>query len=680
MKAKIFFCQLFVFSISFYPIALLAQKDDAASNAPIDCQLIEDEDALKYFEKSKDRKKYQWEERKAFLGEALQLQPTWAEANLAMAKMIMTKAKADGNEGQYPAAIKFLKTTVDNCPKIGAEPFYWLGTQYYIIEDYPNTITYLTKYLNYDTDDPKKLGADYEFNSGQSTEMLRWSKFYVDIKNHPRPFAPIPVAGISTTKDEYLAIITPDNTQALYIRKIPVSQLDRVWSTVSMAEVFTMSKMQNNGSFDNGNFMDDPFNKNPNEGAPTLTIDNKHLFYTITKDGMDGPNTDIYTADLNDGSWTAIRPIGEKVNDPVYWDSQPSISGDGTLLYFASNRPGGIGGIDIWQTKKSAIGEWGVPTNLGSKINTPYDEKSPFIHTDSQSLYFSSNGHPGVGQYDIFYARMDSKGNWQEPVNLGIPINTAGDDLGFFVSTDGATGYFSSNAQLPGRIGGYDVFQFELYAEARPEATLILKGGLKDEFGNPLTGATMVEVKNVQTKEKTFAVVDTISGSFAAAVRIGHQNDFVITVKKDSSAFNSQLFSSKQKFESCAVNLEQMKIGKLVDGNAYTIHDINFSSNAAVLETASVVVLEEFADYLKEHPTMKIEIHGHTDDVGDAIQNLNLSNERAFAVFEALINYGVSKNVILNSKGYGESKPIAGNDSDVGRAKNRRTEFLLVEQ
>lgn len=112
----------------------------------------------------------------------MQLQPTWAEANLAMAKMIMTKAKADGNEGRYPAAIKFLKTTVDNCPKIGAEPFYWLGTQYYIIEDYPNTITYLTKYLNYDTDDPKKLGADYEFNSGQSTEMLRWSKFYVDIK------------------------------------------------------------------------------------------------------------------------------------------------------------------------------------------------------------------------------------------------------------------------------------------------------------------------------------------------------------------------------------------------------------------------------------------------------------------------------------------------------------------
>lgn len=679
MKTNFIFRNLFLAVFCFGPVILFAQEDDPKSGAS-ECQTIDNADALKNFEKSKDRKKYNWDERKAFLAEAIEAEPTWAEANLAMAKMYITKAKADGVEGTYPGAVKYLKAAVDNCPKIGAEPFYQLGTQYYIAENYKDCITYLEKYINYDTDDPKKLGDNYEFFSAQALEMLRWSKFYVDIKNHVRPFAPTPVKGICTKNDEYLAIITPDNTEALYIRRVPINQADRVWQTSMMAEVFTMSLMQTNGEFDKGNFMDDPFNKNQNEGAPTLTIDNKHLFYTITKDATDGPNTDIYTADLNDGSWTPIRSIGEKVNDPIYWDSQPTISGDGNILYFASNRPGGQGGIDIWLTRKGFDGEWSVPENLGASINTPYDEKSPFIHTDSQTLYFSSNGHPGVGDYDIFYSRMDVKGKWQEPKNLGIPINTAGADLGFFVSTDGTTGFFSSNMQIPGQIGGYDVYQFELYPEARPEATVIVKGDLRDGFGNPLTGVTVVEIKNVQTKEKTVGVVDTITGSFAAAIKVGKKNDYIISVKKDSAAFVSQFISGKQEFKKPVVVATEMNVKKLEEGSAYTINDINFSSNAAVLEPESMIVLELFAAYLKEHPNMKIEIHGHTDNVGDDGQNMKLSNERAFAVFEALTKFGVPRSQIVTSKGYGETKPIGDNGTEAGRAKNRRTEFVLVRQ
>jgi outer membrane protein OmpA-like peptidoglycan-associated protein len=676
MKLKISLSFLLLLALLAGPVIVHAQDDETKS----DCQTIDDADALKNFEKSKDRKKYNWDERKSFLEEALKAQPDWAEANLAMAKMIMTKAKADGNEGTYPAAIPFLKTAVDNCPKIGAEPFYQLGAQYYLKEDYKDAVTYLQKYVDYDTDDPKLLGQNYEFFSGQALEMLRWSKFYVDIKNHPHPFAPVPVKGIDTPKDEYLAIITPDNTEALYVRRVPVNQTDRVWDSQLQAEVFTMSKMQPNGEFDKGTFMDDPFNKNPNEGAATLTIDNKHLFYTITKDGPDGPNTDIYTADFNDGSWTEIRSLGDKVNDPIYWDSQPSVSADGNTLYFASNRPGGVGLIDIWMTKKGPDGEWGVPINLGPTINTPYNEKSPFIHSDSQTLYFSSDGHPGVGGYDIFYSRADATGKWKEPTNIGIPINTAGDDVGFFVSTDGKTGFFDSNVSIPGQVGGFDVYQFELYPEARPEATVIVKGDLRDEFGNPLTGPTSVEIKNVRTKEKSAGVVDTVMGSFAAAIKVSSKDDYVITVKKDSAAFNSQLISGKQDFTKVVVDAQPMNIAKLKEGSAYTIHDINFASNAAVLEPESMVVLEMFAAYLKEHPTMKIEIRGHTDNVGDDNRNMDLSNERAYAVFEALTGFGVPRSQVVSAKGYGETKPIADNATETGRAKNRRTEFVLVHQ
>ncbi len=677
MKAFSLFRIFFLAGMFFIPTFLVAQDDDKKdATSDSGCQSVDDQDALKNFEKSKDRKKYTWDERKKFLEQALAAEPDWADANLAMAKMIETKAKADDNEGNYPAAIPFLKKAVDNCPTIGAEPLYQLGTQYYLVEDYPNAIIYLNKYLKYDTDDPKKLGDDYDFNSGQATEMLRWAKFYVDVKNHPVPFNPVPVKGICTERDEYLAIISPDNTEALYIRRIPVNQLDRVWQSTGMAEVFTMSKMQANGEFDKGEFMDDPFNKNPNEGSATLTIDNKHLFYTITKDG----NTDIYTTDLVDGVWTPIRSIGEKVNDPEYWDSQPSISGDGNTLYFASNRPGGLGGIDIWMTKKGPDGEWQVPVDLPAPINTTGDEKSPFIHTDSQTLYFSSNGHPSVGGYDIFYSRMDAKGNWQEPVNLGMPINTTGDEIGFFVSTDGTTGYFCSNSQMPGQIGGYDVYQFDLYKEARPAQVVILKGDLKDQYGNPLTGNAVVEVKNVQTKEKTKALVDTISGSYTAAIRVDKQNDYVITVKKDSSAFTSQLVSGKQDFKTTVVPMQQMSVAKIKVGEAYTLHDINFASNSAVLEPESMVVIEEFAEYLKDHPGMKIEIHGHTDNVGDPAKNLELSNERAYAVYQALLKCGIPRNQVVGSHGYGETKPIADNGTEEGREKNRRTEFVIMSQ
>lgn len=662
------------------PVLTFAQDDDDKKSSP--CAAPDDEEAKKNFEKSKDRKKYDWNERKALLEKVLDAEPNWAEANLAYAKMIMNKAKADGNEGTYPAAIPYLKAAVDNCPEIGAEPFYQLGAQYYLQEDYPNAITYLTKYINYEADDPKKLGENYEFFSGQAQEMIRWAKFYVEVKKNTHPFNPVPVKNISTDKDEYLAIVSPDNTLALYVRRLPINQMDRAWASQSYTEVFTQSQRQQNGEFNGGERMDDPFNKNPNEGSATLTIDNKHLFYTITKDGTDGPNTDIYTSDFVDGVWTPVRPIGEKVNDPVWWDSQPTVSADGNILYFASNRPGGQGGIDIWMTKKDATGEWGVPVNLGPTINTPGDEKSPFIHTDSQTLYFSSTGHPGLGGFDIYYARTDAKGNWQTPTNLGVPINTAGDEVGFFVSTDGSTGFFCSNQRMPGQIGGWDVYQFELYKEARPEAVVIAKGELKDDNGNPLTGPVTVEVRNVNSKEKTKAVVDTTSGSFAFAMKVSKKDDYVVTVKKDSAAFNSALISGKQDFtQKTTVAVQPMEVKKLKVGGAYTIHDINFASNSAVLEPESMVVLEEFAAYLKEHPKMKITIEGHTDNVGDDAKNLDLSNERAYAVFEALtVKFGVPRNQITGSKGYGETKPIADNATEEGRAKNRRTEFVIVAQ
>jgi len=676
---KTLFTLLAVFTLS---VALPAQDDEETPAATTGgCGEPDNKEAVKLFEKSQDRKKYEFNERMGFLNECLALEPDWAQANIEMANLWIKKADADDHPESYPSAKRFLEAAIKSCPTIGAEPYYLLGQQYYMEEDWANSILYLDQYLKYDTDDPAKLGKEYEFRSVNALEMLRWSKFYVNVEKVVRPFAPTPVPGISTDRDEYLAIITPDNTTALFIRRLPVNQQDRVWASQEVVEVFTSSERQQGGQFDKGSSMPDPFNKNANEGGATMTIDNKHLFYTITKQGAEGNNTDIYTTDYIDEKWTEIRPIGERVNDPVWWDSQPSIAADGNTLYFASNRPGGKGGIDIYVTKKMVNGEWGVPTNLGDSINTQYDEKSPFIHSDSQTLYFSSNGHPGVGGYDIFYSRGDAKGGWKNPVNIGKPINTEGEDVGFFVSTDGETGYFCSNSTLPGRVGGYDVYQFELYKEARPEKVVIVTGIVKNEAGLPSTGPATVELKNVRTKEKTTAVVDTGSGSYAAAIKVSSKDDYVLTVKKEGAAFTSQLISGNQEFKETKQELKPMEVKPVVAGSVYRINDINFASNSAVLQPESMVVLEEFANYLKQNPKIKIAIHGHTDNVGDDQRNMDLSNERAFAVFEALTTkFGVPKNQITGAYGHGETQPLGDNGTEIGRAQNRRTEFVIISK
>ena len=680
MSMKTAFRKVFSFVIAIcFTVSLSAQDDeDTPKSGGGGCDAPDNKEAVKLFEKSQDRKKYQFNERMDFLKECITLEPDWAEANLELANMYIRKADADDHPQSYPMAKPYLAAAIKNCPSIGAEPYYLLGQQFYMEENWAEAAKYLDGYIKFETDDPKKLGKDYEFRSQNAVEMVRWSKFYLTIDKNIRPFAPSPVPGISTDKDEYLAIITPDNTMALFIRRLPVNQMDRVWASQEVTEVFTSSERGQNGQFDKGHSMPDPFNKNANEGSATLTIDNKHLFYTITKQGPEGANTDIYTSDLVDGSWTEIRPIGERVNDPVWWDSQPSISSDGRTLYFASNRPGGKGGIDIYKTEKMANGEWGSPINLGDSINTQYDEKSPFIHSDSQTLYFSSNGHPGLGAYDIFYSRGDNKGGWKNPVNIGKPINTEGDDVGFFVSSDGETGFFCSNSSLPGRVGGWDVYQFELYKEARPEKVVIVTGTAKTPEGNPANGSTVVEVKNVRTKEKTTAVVDTASGSFAAAIKVSSKDDYVLTVKQEGAAFTSTVISGKQEFPKTKTELKPMEIKPLKTGEAYRINDINFASNSAVLAPESMVVLEEFANYLKENPKLKISIHGHTDNVGDDNRNMDLSNERAFAVFEALTSkFGVPKSQITGAFGHGETKPVDTNDTEDGRAKNRRTEFVI---
>ncbi|MGZ3920092.1 MAG: OmpA family protein, partial [Bacteroidia bacterium] len=282
--------------------------------------------------------------------------------------------------------------------------------------------------------------------------------------------------------------------------------------------------------------------------------------------------------------------------------------------------------------------------------------------------------------YDIFLARKDDKGEWMEPENIGEPINGPTDDTGFFVSSDAKTGYFFSydEGKVRGRgVGRYDLYSFDLYPEARPQSMTFMKGTIKDEKGEPISGAVL-EIKNTVTKEKTYATVDSTTGQYMAAISLKKKDNIVMTVKKDSIAFNSVVVDVKNASYYSPPADVKLVVAKAEKGKSFVINNILYNTNSAEIKEESKLILESFADYLKENPDIKVEIQGHTDNVGNPKDNLALSTNRAFSIKQLLEEYKIDGNRIT-AKGYGQDKPIADNKTENGRAKNRRTEFLIVE-
>ncbi|MEC8832081.1 MAG: OmpA family protein, partial [Bacteroidota bacterium] len=354
-----------------------------------------------------------------------------------------------------------------------------------------------------------------------------------------------------------------------------------------------------------------------------------------------------------------------------------TVTSDNKTIYFTSNRKGGTGGLDIYKTEKDTAGKWGPPVNLGEVINTTGNEKSPFIHPDKQTLYFSSDGHRGLGGYDIFISRMKKnkdKGSrekgikWVKPVNIGYPINGEDDDLGFFVSTDGKTGYFSSTntSEKYRSFGGWDLYHFSLYEGARPEKVLFLKGDLKGEDGKPIENAKM-ELTNVRTKEVTEVEVDAKMGKYATVITLEEEDDYIMNVTKENYAFTSKYISSKEAVEKVEEGKQtldfDLEIKEVVVDEPYMIDNIQFASNSSsVLTVESMLILDGFTKYLITNNEMEVAIYGHTDAVGSDNDNLSLSENRARSVKDYLVLSGISTSR-LAFKGFGESRPVATNDT-----------------
>jgi outer membrane protein OmpA-like peptidoglycan-associated protein len=374
-------------------------------------------------------------------------------------------------------------------------------------------------------------------------------------------------------------------------------------------------------------------------------------------------------------SWGPLINLGPQINTKDGWEAQPSLSSDGKLLYFTSLRKGSQDN-DIFYSEKQADGSWGQAKPF-TIVNTAGKDKSPFFHQDGETFYFvssSTKDRKGFGGLDIFYMRREN-GKWTKPKNIGSPINTEGDEIGLFVSTDGKKAYYSGRNQ-----SDWNIFSFDLYEEARPKEVVILKGELKDENGKPVTDAK-IEINYTQSGESETIKVNGDDGKYAAVIKVDKTSsqDILITASKEGHSFEAQLIQKENLTpEKITVKAEPLKIEKIKEGSSFEIENLLFASGSTELMDKSKMILNGFARYLQQNPSIQIEIQGHTDDLGDDATNLKLSENRCKTVFDYLISKGVEKSTI-SFKGYGETKPKVPNTSDENRAKNRRTEVKIKQ-
>lgn len=571
-------------------------------------------------------------------------------------------------------ARKLLEDVISYCPDIFVDAYYHLAQIYYGESRFDKAFQLATEYLN-----RKKFITNNHYYV-IAEKLASEAKRKVDLFGNPVAFNPEVVKGISSVYNEYFVSLSPDGEIALYTRQQEIPKHTLPYAPeIGFAEKFFISTLGKKGEFDSGQEMPYPFNRRQNEGSATLTIDNREMYYTVCEwviltDKSRYYNCDLYFSKYEFGSWSDIERLSDNINKIDSWESQPSISSDGKTLFFVSDRKGGFGGVDIYFSTRNENGEWSDPVNLGTTINTIGDEKSPFIHTDSQTLYFSSNGFDGLGGLDIYFSRLNPNGNWTKPQNIGYPINTEFDDLGFIVSTDGKYGYFSSD-RLGFGPGGYDFYRFELPKEAQPQKVLFLKGEIVNkETQTPLSAK--VELKNMETKKITLIPVDHETGKYVTVMPF--KNDYLLTVKQANYVYESVYISTEdsvfQKPTKVDVQMQQIQ-----EGQSYQLKNVFFEYDSDKLTMHSLFVLDEFVEFLNENDNIHISIEGHTDNIGSVEYNQDLSTRRAKAVYNYLISKGIAVER-LQYKGFGFARPIASNDTEDGRAKNRRTEFVIIKK
>jgi outer membrane protein OmpA-like peptidoglycan-associated protein/Tol biopolymer transport system component len=562
-----------------------------------------------------------------------------------------------------PDAIEAYRQAIQSNPDFSPNLYYILANHELSIGLYKQAKSDYLKFLDYkDIPQPKKEKA---------IANLYNCDFGINAINNPVPFDPLNLGkNINTVYDEYINAVTSDDQRIYFTRKLPKNE-----QTLNQANDFEEDfyySVKKDSLWDTARNLGPPINTAGNEGAICISPDGQFLFFAACNRDDGYGSCDLYWSRKTGNQWSEPLNLGAVVNSQA-WDSQPTFSSDGKTLYFASKRPGGKGSSDLWKTELLPGGEWMPPVNLGDSINTKDAEMAPFIHPDDLTLYFTSKGHPGMGGLDLFYSRKDKQGLWKNPVNLGYPINTYADEITIIVNATGDLAYISSDKL--GGLGRQDVYSFKLYKEAQPLKVTYFKGIVFNKETKERLEAKFELIDLTSGKVVIESHSDPVNGEFLVALPTN--KDYALNVSKTGYLFYSDHFALKGENSKSKPFIKNIPLQEIKIGETVVLKNIFFDTDKYELKPESRSELEKLISLLQTNGKISIEISGHTDNAGTPGYNLTLSKNRAKAVYDYLVEHGVSAGR-LSYEGYGLSKPIDTNETEQGRANNRRTEFMVL--
>ncbi|MBL7843652.1 MAG: OmpA family protein [Cyclobacteriaceae bacterium] len=596
--------------------------------------------------------------------------------------------------GQHEQAISLLNQAITK-DKNFAEAYYRLGLVYMSMKNYPSAISNFEKGLTLTTD-PKKqkvywfdLGEAYLI-TGQYDKAVKYLGDFVKIENQNRQkaeraeqllknatFAQANAAvnaewklrplndTVNRFPLQYFPVLTADQQELIFTR--------RLGSGGEHDEDLVVSRKDDRGRWTSPVSISKNINSVLNEGTCAISADGRKLIFTSCMGRQSFGSCDLYQSIKIGNEWTEPVNLGPNVNSSE-WESQPALSADGRTLYFVSDRRGGSGRRDIWVSTLDEKGHWTRAKNLGAPVNTQYDEISPFIHANSKVLYFASKGHTGFGGYDILFSERTDTG-WSEPVNMGRPVNDYEDQFSLFITADGKRGYYSheeTSGQGSVRSRIYEI-QFPEDHQVRYKSNYV-KGTVRDKLTGKELKAT-IELFNIKSNEiESIVESDSVSGEYLMVLTQGAE--YALYVNKKGYLFTSSNFnySETTDFEPIRMDFELEQAKK---GSSVVLNNIFFDTDKYDLKEKSITELQKIIQFLNENPQIRIEIGGHTDNTGSPAYNLQLSEKRALAVYNYLLENGIEQNQ-LRWKGYGQSRPLDSNDSEKGRAINRRIVFQIL--
>jgi outer membrane protein OmpA-like peptidoglycan-associated protein len=601
-------------------------------------------------------------------------------------------------------AVNFLLRTYELNPAITPDILYKIAKGYHLGGNFTDAIKYYNQYkLSITAESCLKLKSTIEEEKKNTDRRIFECYNAIEYYKNPQKQQISKLSGfVNSEYAEYAPAVTADQSEMIFTsRRVGGISANKDVDNDFFEDVY-ISKMKN-GSWNAPKNIGKQINSETHDASIGFSSNGKILFIYKPYNGGDI----YYSSRLNDTTWSELKNMGAPINSK-YNEPSVSISQDGNTLFFSSDRPGGYGKLDLYKSERQFDGKWGQAINLGPTINTEYDEDSPFISLDSKTLYFSSKGHKGMGEYDIFKTEYIAKTNyWMQPINLGYPVNSPDNDIYFVISGDNNTGYYASAKE--GGLGGNDIYQITLSVPNEPVATtsnsktldkkpVIVKPSNSKSKSSTSATETPIKITNLKLKILDGINAQLLSNAKISIVKFGTKEErkelaatpqglaeiqleqgynYAIEIQNDGYMFYSENIDLQNTSEATLLT-KTITLQKMLVGNKIVLKNVFFDKNKASLKPESKTELDLLYNLLEKNSKLNIEISGHTDDTGTDDLNQKISYQRARSVAEYLVKKGIDMDR-LTYVGYGKMRPVASNLSEEGRTLNRRTEFKILK-